>query len=101
MDVDKEYFSSNCKTIVENREWTIKQLKKLGFEVTNSKTNFVFAKSDKIEGKKLYLSLKDKGILVRHFDKDKIKEYNRITVGSFEQMKILIETIKTILEEVK
>ena len=98
---DKEYFTENCKKIIENREWTAKELKKLGFELTNSSTNFVFAKSPDIDGKSLYLKLKERGILVRHFDKERIKEYNRITVGSFSQMQTFIQTVKSILEEIK
>ncbi|MBE5755005.1 MAG: histidinol-phosphate transaminase [Clostridiales bacterium] len=99
--LDKEYFTENCRTIIENREWVKGELNKLGFSVTDSKTNFVFAKTDKIDGKKLYLALKDRGVLVRHFDKDKIKEYNRITIGTIKQMQVLINTIKSILEEEK
>ena len=97
---DKEYFEDNCRAIIENREWTKNELEKLGFTVTNSKANFVFAKTDKISGKNLYLRLKDSGILVRHFDKDKIKEYNRITIGNIEQMQAFISAVKSILEGV-
>ena len=74
-------------------------VKKLVFEVLPSKANFVFAKSDKIDGEKLYLELKNRGILVRHFTKDTICQYNRITIGTIEQMQKLIETITLILEE--
>lgn len=96
---DNNYYIENAKTIIKNREWTVDELKKLGFEVLDSKANFVFAKCDKIDGKKLYLKLKDRGILVRHFTKEIICEYNRITIGTIEQMKKLIETITLILEE--
>ena len=97
--LDKDYFINNCKAVCENREWTKNQLIELGFTVLDSKANFLFAKHPKISGKDLYLSLKDKGILVRHFDKDRIKEYNRISIGSFEQMQTLVSTIKDILEK--
>lgn len=97
--VDNCYYMNNCKTICNNREWTVEELKKLGFEVLPSKANFVFAKSDKIDGEKLYLELKNRGILVRHFTKDTICQYNRITIGTIEQMQKLIETITLILEE--
>lgn len=93
------YYDNNCKKIIENREWTESELKKLNFTVVPSSANFVFAKSDKIDGEKLYLSLKENGILVRHFSNEKIKDYNRITIGTREQMQILIEKIKKILEE--
>jgi histidinol-phosphate aminotransferase len=97
--VDNEYYMNNCKTIIKNREWTVGELKRLGFEVLNSKTNFVFAKSDKIDGGKLYLELKNRGILIRHFTKPSICQYNRITIGNIEQMQKLIKTISLILEE--
>ena len=97
--IDNDYYMNNCKTIIKNREWTVSELQKLGFEVLPSKANFVFAKSDKIDGEKLYLELKNRGILVRHFTKEKICQYNRITIGTLEQMQKLIETITLILEE--
>ena len=96
---DNDYYMDNCKTIVKNREWTVCELQKLGFNVLPSKANFVFAKNDKIDGEKLYLELKSRGILVRHFTKPSICQYNRITIGTIEQMQKLIETITLILEE--
>ncbi len=96
---DNDYYMNNCKTIIKNREWTVAELNKLGFEVLPSKANFVFAKNDKIDGEKLYLELKNRGILIRHFTKDVICQYNRITIGSIEQMQKLIETITDIIEE--
>lgn len=96
---DAEYTENNCRTIIENREFTASELKKLGFTMTDSYANFVFAKSDKISGEELYLKLKEKGVLVRHFTKDKICEYNRITIGTKKQMESLISAIKSILED--
>ena len=96
---DNDYYINNCNTIINNREWTVCELQKLGFTVLPSKANFVFAKCDKIDGEKLYLELKNRGILVRHFNKDLICQYNRITIGTIEQMQKLIETIALILEE--
>lgn len=98
---DEEYTRANCKTVIENREWTVLELKKLGFEMTDSAANFIFAKSDKIGGGELYAALRERGILVRHFTKEKIAQYNRITVGSREQMEELIGAISEILEETK
>ncbi len=96
---DAEYFENNCRTIIANREWTVGELKKLGFTTTDSKANFIFAKCEHIDGKELYLKLKERGILVRHFDKEPIKDYNRITIGSMEEMQAYIDTVKTILEK--
>ncbi len=94
---DPEYTENNCKTIMENREYTEKKLTELGFECLPSMTNFIFAKSGDISGEKLYLELKKRGILVRHFTKDRIAEFNRITVGTREQMDALIVEMKNIL----
>ena len=97
--LDNDYYMDNCKKIIKTREYTQNKLCELGFEVTDSKANFIFAKSDKIDGKELYLKLKERGILVRHFDKEKIKDYNRITVGTQEEMETLISAIAEILKE--
>ena len=98
---DNDQVIKNCSEIIKNREYTIAELKKLGFDVTDSKANFVFAKHNEIDGKTFYLKLREKGILVRHFDKKEIFDYNRITVGSFDEMKALIDATKVILEENK
>ena len=74
-------------------------LLEMGFDVTNSKANFLFAKSEKISGEELYLKLKQKGVLVRHFKTEKIKEYNRITVGTWEQMETFLARVREILAE--
>ena len=97
---DAAYFEANCRTITENRTWTTAALEELGFEVLPSLANYVFAKSDKIEGGELYKKLKDRGILVRHFTKDRIKDFNRITIGTLDQMKTLFRAIEDILQEV-
>ncbi|MBQ8197349.1 MAG: histidinol-phosphate transaminase [Clostridia bacterium] len=95
---DDKYFINNCKEIIKNRDYTASELKKLGFTLTDSSTNFIFAKSDKIGGEKLYKTLKENGILVRHFSKERISNYIRITIGSIEEMQTFIQTVKTILE---
>ncbi len=98
--MENEYYMDNCKKIIENREFTENELKNLGFEILPSKANFIFAKSDKIGGKELYMSLKEKGVLVRHFEKPRISEYNRITIGSREEMEFFISKVKEILGEI-
>lgn len=98
---DNDEVLNNCKEIIKNREYTTNELKKLGFILTESKTNFVFAKHPDLGGKELYLKLKERGILVRHFDKKEISDYNRITIGNLPQMQTLIDVINNILEENK
>ena len=98
---DNGYYMDNCKKIIENREYTVTALCGLGFEVLPSCANFVFAKSDKIDGAALYSELRARGILVRHFTAERIKDFNRITIGTREQMERLIDTVEKILEESK
>lgn len=94
-----EYYMDNCKRIIENRDFTKKELQKLGFTVLDSKANFLFAKSDKISGAELYEKLKEKGVLIRHFTSERIKDFNRITIGSREEMEIFILKVKEIIGE--
>lgn len=94
---DTAYFETNCAKIRANRTWTRMELEKLGFHVLESQTNFLFAESTEISGKELYLRLKDNGVLVRHFDDPKITNFNRITIGSQEEMEQFIETVRDVL----
>ena len=97
---DEEYTRMNIRATMETRAWTSEQLKKLGFQMTDSSANFIFARSDRIGGEELYLKLKERGILIRHFTIDRIKDYNRITIGLKSEMEALIENIREILEEI-
>ena len=96
---DNDYYMANCQIIMENRAYTTEALRAMGFEVLPSLTNFVFAKTDKMSGEALYLELKRRGILVRHFGKAEITDYNRITIGTKEQMEAFIATVSDILKE--
>ena len=96
---DKDYFYNCLNTICDNRAESKLKLEELGFEVTNSKANFLFAKHPDIGGQELYEKLKQRGVLIRHFEKSRIKDYNRITVGTMGQMNLLVKHISEILEE--
>lgn len=93
------YYRDNCKRIEVCRDRTAQELAALGFTVIPSKANFLFAKHPGIGGRELYRALKERGILIRHFDKPRIQEYNRITIGTEEQMETLIASVRTILKE--
>ncbi|MBE6733123.1 MAG: histidinol-phosphate transaminase [Ruminococcaceae bacterium] len=97
--IDDEYIRANCEKIKENREYLVKELKKLDFTMTDSTANFIFAKHSSISGKDIYLRLKEKGVLVRYFDKERLKDYTRITIGSKEQLEVLIDKLKEIIKE--
>ena len=96
--LDEEYFKENVRIIRENRAYLTQELSELGFDVLPSAANFIFAKKEGISGKEYYLSLKEKGVLVRYFDKARLKDYVRITVGTKEEIDILVAATKEILE---
>ena len=94
---DDEYFKQLVAEIKETREETKMRLKKLGFEVINSQTNFLFATTDKMPAKEIFEKLRDRDIYVRYFDKPRIDNYLRITIGTKEQMNALIMALEDIL----
>ena len=98
---ENAYYMENCEKIKQTREYTKKALEEMGFFVTDSKANFLFAKSERIGGEALYRELKKRGVLVRHFSSEKICEYNRITIGTQEQMNVFLARTKEILNEMQ
>ncbi len=96
---DNDYYMANCKEIIKTREYTKCELEKLGFDVTDSKANFLFAKSKNVSGETIYKELRKRGILVRHFFSPKICDYNRITIGTQKQMEALVSALKDILKQ--
>ena len=98
---DNEYAMNNCKTIIDNRSYTIKKLSELGFKTLDSKANFVFTTNEKYSAEYLYKTLKENGVLVRYFNKARLSNYLRITIGSKEEMDILLSKLEKIMEESK
>lgn len=96
---DDEYYVNNCNKIIETREYTTCQLQSMGFTVLPSFANFIFCKSDKMSGKELYEKLKDNGILVRYFSKERINQWCRVSIGSKQEMEQFVTTVRTILEQ--
>ena len=92
-----EVCMENCRKVVETREATVARLRQLGFEVLPSKANFVFARHPHADGGFLYRQLKARGVLVRHFENPRIKDFLRITIGTPRQMEALIEKLGEIL----
>ena len=98
---DEETTRANCAVIRENRAYTASALQALGFEVLDSCANFVFARTPAMDGAELYRKLKARGVLVRHFTKPEIAQFNRITIGTRQQMDVLLAAVRAILEEAK
>lgn len=96
---ENEYYMENCRRIVETREYTREQLTKRGFSVLPSSANFLFARHEAIGGEALYRGLRERGVLVRHFSKSRIAAYNRITIGTQEQMNAFLAATDDILKE--
>ena len=95
----EDYYQDKCAQIQKTRAWTVEQLEELDFTVLPSKANFIFVKTDRLDGGELYRKLKEKGILVRHFTNPRICQYNRVTIGTQAQMQTLVNTVKEVLYE--
>jgi histidinol-phosphate aminotransferase len=93
---DESYYRSIHNKIVAVRESFSTDLGKLGWTVLSSKANFVFARKEGVPGKEIYLKLKERGILVRHFDAEKVRDFVRITIGTREDMRRLLGQMKSL-----
>jgi histidinol-phosphate aminotransferase len=93
---DESYYRSINSRIVSVRESFSSDLGKLGWTVLPSKANFVFARKEGVPGREIYLKLKERGILVRHFDGEKVRDFVRITIGTQEDMERLLRELKSI-----
>ncbi|MBQ5932265.1 MAG: histidinol-phosphate transaminase [Lachnospiraceae bacterium] len=96
---DEEYYKATIAKIVKTREKAVKELKKRDFTVLDSKTNFLFISHKRVKALKLFADLKNRGIFVRHWDKPRIGNFLRVTVGTDAQMKKLYEALDEILAE--
>ena len=94
---DAAYFEDCRQKIMETRAWTKEQLESLGFQVLDSRANFLFAAAPGLGGAEYQKRLREKKILIRYFDQPRIRDFVRITIGSREQMEKLIEATKEIL----
>lgn len=94
---DEEYFIETIKKITDVRENTKKELKKLGFTFTDSKSNFLFAAHGKVKAETIFNELKSRKIYVRYWNKPRINNYLRISIGTAEEMEKLISVLKEIV----
>lgn len=91
---DDEYFKSTCKKVIKTRERVTLELKKLGFDVLDSQTNFIFVTHNKHNMKSLFEYLKTQKVFIRYFSLPRIENYVRITIGTNEEMDIFLEKTK-------
>ncbi|MBQ1371129.1 MAG: histidinol-phosphate transaminase [Acutalibacteraceae bacterium] len=96
---ENTYFKNSCQAIQFNRRYTSRALEALGFEILPSSANFLFIRSERIGGEELYLRLKEKGVLIRHFSDPKISDWNRVTIGTKVQMDKFLAKVEEIFVE--
>lgn len=94
---DRDYYDKCVNEIIDNREYLKQQLKKLSFEVLDSKTNFIFVKHSKISAELYNGMLKENSILARHYNTSRISNYLRITIGTREEIEVFVKVTKSIL----
>ena len=94
---DSAYFKECCGKIVKTRERAEKELARLGFSFPKSYGNFIFASHNKVPAKEIFEKLKENDIYVRYWDKERINNHLRITIGTDEQMEKLYRTLEKIL----
>lgn len=94
---DEAYFQECCQKIIKTRAYFMKELKQLGFLVLESRANFVFVSHPDFLGEDLFLELKNRKILMRHFTHQAIKDYLRITIGTQGDMETVVENLKEIV----
>ena len=91
---DREYFQQTCQQVIASREAVIAEMTALGFEVLPSAANFIFARHPQQDAAKLASSLREEGIIVRHFKQPRIDQFLRITIGAPEQNQALLDALK-------
>lgn len=96
---DVAYFKEITKKIMDTRTWAGEELKKLGFSFPESSANFLFITHEQIPAKELFLALREHGIFVRYFDKPRLENRIRLTIGTDAEMKALLEFLKGYVKE--
>ena len=91
---DDAYFKASCAKVIATRDWTVGQLEQLGWQVLPSQANFVFAAPPGGNAAELAQYLRDHKILVRYFNKPRINQLLRITIGTDAQMQRMVEVLR-------
>jgi len=94
---DAEYFHQTCRKVIHTRERTAAELVRMGFRVIPSAANFIFISHPRWEGAALYQKLRERGILVRHFNKPRIHAFLRVSIGTDEEMDAFLKAVEEIV----
>jgi len=95
---DESYFINSCNRVIKSREALSSALSMLGFDVLPSSANFILASHSQYVAKELFSKLRDQGVLVRYFDKPRIENYLRITIGTDEENEIFLSALEKLLD---
>lgn len=95
---DEEYYGDVKDKVMATRQWFTSEMRNLGFRVLDSQANFVFASHPSCGAEKLMKALRERGIILRHFNQPRISEFLRITIGTDEQMQQLVKELEIILQ---
>ena len=96
---NRGYFEETCRQIAETRAWAAEQLAARGFAMTDSLANFLFVNNGRMSGAAFTEALRRKNVVIRYFDLPRIRPWVRISVGTQEQMEVLLERVDRILQE--
>lgn len=96
---DKDYFYETLDKVIATREHVKRELRGLGFQMPDSKTNFLFITHEKVNAKELFEALREEHIYVRHFNKPRISDYLRVSIGTDEEMNIFLRAVMEYMKE--
>lgn len=94
---DKEYFDAQRFKVMATRTRTSEILKEMGFQVLPSKANFIFITHPTVPAKELFGGLREKGVLVRYFDRPRIDNYLRVSIGTDQEMDAFLTAVKELI----
>lgn len=94
---DQDYFEETRQKIIASRKQMVTALARMGFNVLPSASNFVLVSHSRFDAAKLASGLREQGVLVRHFNQDRIKKFLRITVGTPEENQKLLTVLKDLV----
>lgn len=95
--LDDEYFKNTIKKVVDTREWFKEEIEKIGFSCPPSSANFLFITHEYLSAKEIFETAKANKIYVRYFDKPRIDNYLRVSIGTREEMEQFLELLKTMV----
>lgn len=93
---DEDYFKATVEKVKATRDRTAEKMREMGFNVLDSETNFLFAQHEKLSAKEIFTYLRENGIFVRYFNKPRIDNFLRITIGTDEEMDLMLEKLSEI-----